>query len=75
MTPEIETAQPAAGRNFRDNSDATTTKAPVITSKSNVINGGQGRGQGGCGGRGYNQGHNGRGRKFNRPLYTPSIQN
>ena len=47
MTPETETASPAAGSNGRYDSDETITRASEI-SKSNSSNGGRGRGRGGC---------------------------
>ena len=62
MTPETETASPAAGINCGDSIDSKITCASDTSSKSSGINGFQGRGQGGCVGRGSHQGHDGRGR-------------
>ena len=70
MTPETETPPPDAGRNVRENSDAETTRAPDIMIKSKMSNGGRGCRQGGHAGRG---GQKGRGKRFNRPVYTSFI--
>ena len=74
MTPETETASPAAGSNGGDGSDATITLASE-TSKSNSSNGVQGHGQGGCTRRCGHQWCGIRGGSFNRPAYTSSIRN
>ena len=74
MTPEIETASPAAGSNCGDGSDATITRASE-TIESNSINGGRRRVKGGRTGRGGHQGRGGRCGCFNRPAYTSSIRN
>ena len=63
------------GRNGGDNSDATTTLAPGNTSELNASKEGQGNDRGVHGGRGGHQGRGSQGRCFNRPSYTPSIQN
>ena len=73
MTMETETASPIAGRNVRDYSDATITRASE-TSESNSINRGKGGGRGGRTGRVSHQGRGRRGGRFNRPAYTLSIE-
>ena len=67
MTPEIETASPDSGRNGGDGSDATITHVSDNTSESSASNRGQGRGRGGCTGRGGRQGCGRLGGRFNRP--------
>ena len=74
MTPETETASPAAGSNDGEGSDAKITLASE-TSKSNSSNWGQGRGREGRTGRCGHQGRGGRGGHFNHPAYTSSIRN
>ena len=69
MTPETETASPAAGNNGGYGSNATITFASE-TSKSNSSNGGQGRGRVVRIRRGGHQGHGRRGVHFNRQAYT-----
>ena len=71
MTLDTETALPAPGRNGRDGSDVTITRA-CKTSKSSSSNKGQRRVQGGRTRRGGFQRHVGR---FNRPAYISSIRN
>ena len=74
MTPETETASPAAGRNGRDSSDKKITFASD-KGKSNSSNGRRGRGRGGRAGRGGHQGSGEKGGCFNRPANTSSIRN
>ena len=74
MTPETETASPAAEINGGDSSDTTITRASE-TSEPNSRKGETGRGRGGCTRRGGHQGRGGRGRHFNRPAYTSLIRN
>ena len=70
MTPETETASPAAGINVWDRSDATITLFYDTTIESSARNGVQGRGQ-----VGFHQGSDGRGRCFYFPSYTSLIRN
>ena len=74
MTPEIETASPAARSNGGYGSDVTITRASE-TSKSNSRNGGRGRGRGGCTIIGGPQVRGRRGGRFNLPGYTLLIRN
>ena len=71
MTPETETATPAAGSNGRDGSDTTTTRSSE-TIESSSSNGGQGLRKGDCHVRGGHQGRGGLGRRFNHPAYKSS---
>ena len=73
MTPETETASPAAGINDGYGSDMTIICVSE-TSKSSASNGGRGRERGGCIGRGGHQRCGGRGGCFKRPTYTSSIR-
>ena len=72
MTPE--TAPPTTGNSDREY-NMTSTQNRYPTSESTTRNGGQGRGWGGCGGRGDYQGQVGRGGSFNQTSNTPSILN
>ena len=74
MTPETETASPAAEINGGDGSDAKITRASK-TSEPNSRKGEIGRGRGGCTRRGGHQGRGGLGGRFNFPSYTSSIRN
>ena len=73
MTPEPETASPAAGSNDEDNSDAKITHA-YETSESSSRNGRRGCGQGYHTRRGNHQVCGGRVQCFNRSAYTSLIR-
>ena len=67
MTPETETAPPAAVSDVGDGSGEIITRAYDTTSKSSASKRGKERGQGCCTGRGSHQGRGRRGGRFNRP--------